>query len=210
MLSMKNSKKHLEYYEGLDTLPLEVFCKIINTGNYLLLKVDGKNANPEICLNIWGDLMLEYSKLDNSPKVKANFDKLTYVRQLENAYNTIKGMIRLLWMVTPNHPKHGHIAKQYIDDLKKMGYIVNVSNSLEYRASLVAADKKANSLVTYIQMKKNELEKDKVHDEEGIDYDDLMAFLMEHFNITGEVTVKRYLRCKQRIKAKYAKKQEKQ
>lgn len=188
------------YYNNCQSLPLQVFLEITNTGDYGLLKHRGiRWRNDKLALELWGDILIEYAELEGNMQLKNKFDKVVALRQLQNSYTTIKAMIRLLHYITPSHEVHGTLAQGTIDDLAKMGYVVDVSSSKAYAESLLKLDKKSNSLVTLIRMKQNELEGN--HDEHAVSFDEIFAMLQIHFHdIKENITVKRYIACKKVVK----------
>jgi hypothetical protein len=192
----------LPYYKSCSTLPLQRFIEIVATKNYNLLK-KGKSifTSDSLSLEVWSDILLEYSELDKNAEVANNWDKVIALRQLQNSYTTIKAMIRLLHIITPSDAKHGNTANQTIEELKLMGYNIDTTNSEKYAESLKKADNKSNSLVTLIRMKNNEIKGES--EESNIDFDQIIAMLQLHFHdIKETITVKRYIACKNLIKSR--------
>lgn len=199
---LKLLKKPSEYYNGCTEMPLVNFCKVINTGSYEWLQKKKGFREHEKELIIWGEIILEYGKLDNNNQIQDSFDKAKNVMELENSYNTIKAMIKMLMIVTPTHEKYGEKANEVVNMLAKMGYKIDLSNSDKYKESVLAANKRSNSLLTHIRMKKNALRGE--NDEKGINYDEIMAMLQTNFNVDESLTVARYLSMKKIIEKKYA------
>ena len=183
-------------------MPLKIFLDVIEFGNYGLLRKSGRlHKNDKFALNIWGDILLEFSELDGNMTIKNNFDRIISIRLLQNSYTTIKAMIRLLYYATPHDPKHQESCLNTIEDLRKMGYIVDIADADSYFKSLLVIDKRCNSLITIIRMKQNELNGE--HEEQDVSIDALLAMLQLHFHdIKEDITVKKYLACKKIIKAR--------
>lgn len=167
--------------------------QVINTGDYRYLykaRIYKLLAPDPSLVFTWGDILLEYGKLDHTSSIQDAFEKDKYIKQLENAYTTIKAMIRKLMFV---------VDKRTILDLHALGYIIDTTDSREYAKSLSAADKKSNSLVTRIRMLKNELKGD--HSETGVSFDSLMAMLNSQLqiNVPENISVARYCEYKKII-----------
>lgn len=193
-ISKKLSQSLSKYYTSCQALPLKVFCDIVNSHNYRKLKRFGLFTNSEYELEIWSELLIEYSELEGDATAKDRIDKVKYLNELKNTYTVLKAMIRFCWICAPGqHGKH----EQVIKDLKKMGYKIDCSSSKKYRDSLLLADRRVNALVTMIRMKTNELE-DK-GDESNINYDDLMALIQAYYNVGDNITVARYISMKKSI-----------
>lgn len=198
---MSKSKNHSIYYNNCSELPLKIFCEIINSRKFNLLRKDEKND--KYCIELWAEIMLEYGEIDDNYSVQNNFGKQTQLTSLQNSFVTLKAMIRFLWYVSPSNKKYGAKASNIIDDFKKMGYSIDQSNSQKYAESLLLVDRRINALNTRIKMLENELaSKD---EEEGISFDQLMAMLsMEFSYLKEDISVKRYVECKKIIKKKNA------
>ena len=160
--------------------------------------------NDEEALLVWGDLILEYASLSGDMEVSESFEKSKDVLTMKNSYMVIKAMIKMLMLVTPDHPKHGEYAEAVLIDLRKMGYKIDTSNSDKYAESLNLANRRVNSIITQIRMKENEIKGDA--SESNIDFDQIISMLQLDFNNVDEnMSVKRYISMREIIKKKYAK-----
>ncbi len=148
----------------------------------------------------WGDIMIEYAKIDGNMEVIGSFESDKHIKQLYNSYTVIKAMIRILWCVSPSNKKYGKLALSTISDLEKLGYKVDTSNSTQYRESLLRADKRANNIITQIRIK----QKKYISDEEvNITFDALIAGLSAglKFSVPDNITVSRYCELKKIVKS---------
>lgn len=188
-------QKHSRYYLNCSELPLKIFCEVANTSDYsLLIKRKGyRDESKEV--ELWSNIILEYSQLEGDNTANDRLEKITTLNELKNAYTVIKAMIRYLWMQTPWDSDE---ALQIYNDMDKMGYKIDLHSQDAYIKSLKAADNKSNQLVTLIRMKANELE-DKEESKDNISFDDIMALLQAHFTVTDDVTVSRYISMKKSI-----------
>lgn len=197
-----NFYKLSRYYSKAEELPLKTFLQIISEGNYGLLKRTGKpKKNDRYALELWSEILLEFAELDGNMEVKNKFDKIVALRQVQNSYTTIKAMIRLLYVVSPSDDKHGTTAANTIRELELMGYKIDTTSTAKYKESLLKADHKANSLITIMRMKQNELSGE--HDENDVNFEEIIAMLQMHFHdIKDDITLKKYLACKKVIKSR--------
>lgn len=188
-------QKHSKYYLNCSELPLKIFCEVANTSDYsLLIKRKGyRDESKEV--ELWSNIILEYSQLEGDGTANDRLEKITTLNELKNAYTVIKAMIRYLWMQTPWDSDE---ALQIYNDMDKMGYSIDLSSLDNYVKSLKAADNKSNQLVTLIRMKANELE-DKEESKDNISFDDIMALLQAHFTVSDDITVSRYISMKKSI-----------
>ncbi len=215
-------KPRYPVYRDCSELPFRNFIKVLETKDYKYLyarpakilefnrfynDLDPEKDSYELGV-LFGDIMLEYGHLDQNLGVGAQFEDQKILIQLENAYTVLKAMIRLLMLVTPDSqdPEYAKIATQYIEDLRKLGYIIDVTNSKAYEKSLYQADKRSNALVTKIRMKKNEIKSltpDAEDGEREISFDRIVAQLSAalQFNIDeNNLTVSRYCELRKVLK----------
>jgi arylamine N-acetyltransferase len=173
-----------------------VFCEVNNTSDYsLLIKRKGlRDKAKEI--EIWSNIILEYSQLEGDSTANDRLEKITTLNELKNAYTVIKAMLRYLWMQTPWNSDE---ALKVYNDLDKMGYSIDLTNQSKYIQSLKAADHKSNQLVTLIRMKANELEVNEDEKGNDVSFDDIMALLQAHFTVSDNITVSRYISMKKQI-----------
>lgn len=167
------------------------------TGDLTNLRKDGKwEPITQEIIDLWGEVQLEFAELDNNTEILNKFETDKEIKQLQTAYNVIKAMIKRLQLVTPPDPT----SVQYVNDLQKMGYHIDCANSAMYKFSLERADKKSNSIVTQIEMKKNTLEGN--IEEKNISFDAIMAVLIAELRVPLEddITVARYCEYKKIIK----------
>lgn len=157
---------------------------------------------------IWNEILEQYAQEDNNNLIIDKISKQIYILQLQNAYTTVLSMIKLLSICTPSNSNKEmrELALEYVRELKLMGHVVSLKNSKEYGESLVRASKKNKALLTIINKKKYELEerygKDPNEAEDNkpnIDFDELYIMVSSEFNLSEDLTVKRYLSAKKII-----------
>lgn len=194
----KDPVDQFQYYTTCTELPLKVFLHICMTGDLTNLRKDpGWDPVTQELKDLWGDLIIEYAHLNNDQEVLTKLEAEKEIAQLQAAYIVIKAMIRYLEILTPDKDKN---AAGYVSDLMKMGYHVDCSNSQNYKLSLERADKKSNSIITLIQMKKNSL-KGEV-EEKNLSFDAIMAVISAElqFIIPDNISVARYCEYKKVMK----------
>lgn len=174
---------------------MKIFCDVANTSDYsLLIKRKGyRDEYKEV--EIWSNIIIEYSQLEGDGTANDRLEKITTLNELKNAYTVIKAMIRYLFLQTPWDSDE---ALKIYNDMDKMGYKIDLSNVDNYVKSLKSADKKSNQLVTLIRMKSNELD-DKEEKSNNVSFDDIMALLQAHFTVNDDITVSRYVSMKKSI-----------
>lgn len=204
---------------------MQNFIQIMESGDFkYLFKVDNYDKVPSETVEtnkdlavLWGEIILEYGHLDQNLAVAAHFEDHKVLLQLENAYTVLKAMIRTLMFVSPgsNNPEWADLANNYIKDLRKLGYIIDITSSKAYKESLYAADRKSNQLVTRIKMKRNEIKNySEDPDQEGdprekVTFDQVITQLSAalQFNLSDNLTVSRYCEYRKTLKARNKKKQ---
>jgi cell fate (sporulation/competence/biofilm development) regulator YlbF (YheA/YmcA/DUF963 family) len=193
--------RHSKYYDTCKVLPLKIFCEIVNTNDYHLLALNKGFADPEKELEIWTNIIIEYSELEGDTTAKDRFEKVQTLNELKNSYTVIKAMIRFLWICPPDNEKYSKNVDSIIKDLIKMGYKIDTTNSEKYKKSIVAADQKANAIITFIRMKQNELQDNR--EEQDISFDELMAMIQSHYSVDDNLTVSRYISMKKSIMSRH-------
>lgn len=148
----------------------------------------------------WGKLLLEYAELDNNSDVLNRFELQKDILDLQNAYTVIKAMLKRLMIIPPDHKTHGQTSSHYINDLMKLGYRIDTDNRQAYQESILRADKKSNSIITQIQMKKNLLKGDV--EEKHVSFDSISAVISAElkFMIPEDISVAKYCEFKKIIK----------
>lgn len=196
--SKSKSAKYSAYYANCSELPLETFLHICMTGDLTNLRRDGEwEPLTQEHKDLWGDILMEYAELDNNQDILTKFETQKDIIQLQSAYNVINAMILWLQLVTPPEPT----SVQYVNDLQKMGYHVDCTNSELYKLSLERAAKKTGSILTMIAMKKNTLKGEQI-EEKNISFDAIMALISAElkFVIPEDISVARYCEYKKIMK----------
>lgn len=198
-------------YKGCKDLPLKNFLQVIATGDYkYLYKVKSyenfsriESTNLSI---LWNDIILEYAELDNNLEIHGSFENQKVIYQLENLYVVIKAMIRTLMFITPHTKpaRYGKTASKTIDDLSKLGYKIDTSSSAAYAASISAADKRANSIISQVNIRKAEMDADNEGDYEKISFEKTLSILNSSlgFQVPEDITVAMYCEYKKVITKK--------
>lgn len=197
--------KRYSLYSGCDELPLKNFLLIISTGDlkylYKRKKYKGFRVHKTIELSmIWGDIVIEYADIDKNHQITESFNDQKIIYQLENSFIVIKAMIRLLMFITPNSKNENHaaLAVKTIKDLRKLGYNINTSNSLEYAKSISNANKRSNSIISRIRIKKSEMRIESSSNDNPISFDQAISALNAalKFVVPDDITVARYCEYK--------------
>lgn len=166
--------------------------------NYDRLQVD----NTESLSMLWGDIVLEYGKLDNNFSIDNSFESQKIIYQLEASFVAIKAMIRILMFVTPRSkkPESAELATKTIKDLKKLGYIIDITDSKAYAKSISSADKRSNSIITQIKLRKSEMDYDE-DSSSPISFDTVISSLNSAlgFIVPEGITVARYCAYKKSL-----------
>lgn len=140
--------------------------------------------------------------MDSNQKVLNKFEIQKEILDLQNAYTVIRAMLTRLELVVPDDSKLGLTSRQYVADLMKLGYSINTHSSLEYKHSILNGFKRSNSILTLIQMKKNQLNEE--IEERYISFEELQATISAElkFLIPVDITVASYCEYKKILKRK--------
>lgn len=177
----------------IDTLPIKIFYKIVETGDLSLLKI--KEAE-----KVWNEIYEEFQKRDNNPVNNRIFRIQTDIEYLQTKYNLI-----LMCVDSLRFEK----SDELISILKVHGYTVNEK---EYMRSLDYVERNVSGIVHKIQLLKNQMPKvDSKKDQSTVDdvlaaYSAVLGFNIGNFN---EITCSEFLGWKKQVESKI-KQQEKQ
>lgn len=199
-------QRRLKVFKTCNELPLKNFLNVMSTGDFKYL-IKAKNHKHLTVLNtarlsmIWGDLVIEYGKIDNNMQISESFDSQKIIYQLEASYIAIKSMIRVLMFSTPQskNEQGAKAATESIHDLSKLGYKIDTSDSLAYAKSIQAADKRANSILNQINIRKSNI--DYSTDNTPISFDEVISSLNTalKFVVSDDITVARYCAYKKTL-----------
>ena len=148
---------------------------------------------------IWGDIIIEYGSLVNDNQIEESFNSQRVLKQLENSLVFVKSLIRILVFVSPDS-KNELYSKSAIDAIDKLNKLVtkppktNLS-SVEYAKSIKAADKRSNSILTRINILRNEILSNSGDSQEnGVSFDAIISSLSValKFSISDTITVSKY------------------
>lgn len=158
---------------------------------------------------MWGDLVLEYGEIDDNFSIQNSFEDQKLLYQLENSYVVIKSMVRILFFITPDSEgDYSDVASEHIKNLRLLGYNISLESSQEYKKSLYEADKRANSIITRIKLKRNEMKsEDDSKDSSPISFDHMITSLNTalKFSVDDNITVSRYCEYKKVLKSRNTK-----
>lgn len=202
-------QRFLKTYKDCSELPLKNFLKIVETGNlkYLYKSTDYSNLiSVKSLSDLWDSIVIEYADIEGASSLSEGFKLDIEIKQLQNLYNIVKAMLRLLILASPNNVNsdYAKLASKYIIDLKNLGYEIDLTNSDSYKKSIYRADKKANNIITRIRIKQKSL--DQINKESSTGekvsfekvYTNLVASL--NINISENITVKQYCEYKEIIR----------
>lgn len=205
-------QKRLRLFKNCNELPLKNFLNVMATGEfkYLYDVTDHgklKEVGSKSMSMLWGDIILEYGQLDRNMQIADSFDSQKIIYQLEASYITIKSMIRILMFVTPQtkNKRGRELAVETIDGLKKLGYKIDVSSSKFYASSIHSADKRCNSIITQIKIRKSEMNQGETQDNMPVSFDNIISSLNTalKFVVPDDITVARYCAYKKNLNEKY-------
>ena len=183
---------------SIDTLPVKVFYKIVETQNLNLLPRN--NHGKKELVSIWLKIYDEFQKRDSNELSKRIFRISVDIEYLHSKFNLIVMCIDSLKF---------DYNKDLINILKEHGYIINEKN---YAKSLESAERNAKGIFSKIELLKNQLPKEtKAKKESSIDdvlagYSTILGFNIGDFN---KITCSEYLGWKNQVEVKI-KNQEKQ
>lgn len=121
---------------------------IAMTGNLELLRISGNNTREELLL-CWEQIVSSNSKASGDYTYDSYFQLIKGYAQLLANYTVAKVTLWKLAFV---------IDYDSIQDVRKRGFKIDLNNTEAYAASLTAALRKVNNLVTRATMKRKELE----------------------------------------------------
>ena len=146
---------------------------------------------------LWGDIVLEYGTLSNDNKIDESFSSQKVLKQLENSLVFIKSLIGILIFVSPTSKNelYSKSAIDAIEKLGKLGYTITTISSLEYAKSIKSADQKSNSILTRINILRNEILSVNEEDKENrVSFDAIISSLSValKFSVSDDITVSKY------------------
>lgn len=183
----KNTLKHFlknELY-NYDTIPLKVFIAIANSGDYNKLVKRG-SYDSDSCFDQWEKLLLIHNQRNNSLSFSNYITLYKSQVYLTQKFNYIKACLLRL-SIKP--------CKKVIELLKDEGYKIKTTSIVEYKASLDAAAKKSDNILTKIESKNKELIRvTKSSDSKPTDFYDLLANLSFQlkFQVDKNITLAEY------------------
>lgn len=183
---------------SIDTLPVKVFYKIVETQNLNLLPKNSHSKKELV--TIWLKIYDEFQNRDNNELSKRIFRISVDIEYLHSKFNLIVMCIDSLKF---------DYNKELINILKEHGYHINEKG---YAKSLESAERNAKGIFAKIELLKNQLPKEtKAKKESSIDdvlagYSTILGFNIGDFN---KITCSEYLGWKNQVEVKI-KNQEKQ
>lgn len=197
--------KALRTYKSCNDLPLRNFLLVTSSGDYKFLYkwsdfiwFDVPESHD--LSNLWSDLILEYGRLDNNLQIDESFQNQKILNQYENSFVFVKALIRILTLVSPDSENENYsgAANDAIKTLDKLGYKIDVSSTKNYAKSITAADKRANSIITRINILRNEISGNQSGENESASFDGIMSALSAalKFRVSEQITVARYCEYK--------------
>ena len=183
-------------YRTCDTLPAKNFFKIIEKGdyNYLLKYPILRRLVFADLSEIWEKINHEFSKLDNNSESAGKFNSYKEIHQLIATYEIVNAEIFYLQF---------KYKKEYIDDLKMLGYDVKIKNNCIDLASLKECTQMARAIINDIEELKKEIEPSKDKSETKNVFENIIAWLVEGFGqVNEQMTVSQYIALKNRLNKK--------
>lgn len=149
-------------YDSLDILPIKLYYKISDTGNLKLLT--DKEIEEETLNTIWDELVIGFDLLN-----KSNNSKKIFI--LNKEINSLEAIHKAVLMACES------LSFEYdqylIDIIKKYGFSFNDNSTEDYHNSIEKTIREAKSLVTKVNMLKNQLPK--TEEGEKVSLDEVMA-----------------------------------
>lgn len=195
MIFEKKKKQEI----SIDTLPIKLFYKIVETGDVSLFP-ENNYTNDEL-LVIWNGIYDEFQKRDNNELSKRIFRISLDIEYLTVKYNLITMCIDSLRF---------DYNEELESILKSHGYLINKE---QYIKSLDNAERNAKGIFSKIELLKNQLPKQEKNKKDNATIDDVLAgySTILGFNIGdfNKITCSEYLGWKKQVETKI-KQQEKQ
>jgi hypothetical protein len=190
----KDSSKELEKsgkdFYIYDDIPLKLYIELAASGEYKKLIKSGSATNDE-CAQAWENIMVKNGKVTGNLDYLNYFETYKQFQLLVSKYHMLKAILMKL-----AYPAFFGFDKVKIQYMISEGYRIKLNTIEAYVASVQAADKRVNSLVTKILTKKAQLEnmfKDKGKEEEPQGFYEIIAYLIaEGFNINNDITLATY------------------
>jgi hypothetical protein len=136
-------------FETYDTITLRKYCNVSQLGAYEELVLSGK-AGVEEQLEAWEAIVERNDKENESFAYSGYRSLLKGYAEILIKHSRLKLM--LIRLSVDYHPA-------YVEALNKMGYKINVGSNAGYSEDLTRNIKRTDSLITKIQMKRNEIER---------------------------------------------------
>ena len=184
MTSLPTIGKFFNYND----IPLKVFLKVIETGNFKLVLKSGY-ATDSLCLEQWEKIVLENNKARGRNDYGQFLKTFQAYNRLLAEFNAAKSTLLILCYV---------LDYEKIKYVRSKGYKIDLTNSTTYANSLAAAIRKSDSLMTKLTMKKNELvalgQEGKDAKGKAPSFDSIMAALSVELGqtFTDDLTLARY------------------
>lgn len=182
--------KFLDY----ETIKLRTYIDITINLDYKRLILKG-NATEEQCIEAWESIVKKNNEQNGSFEYQTYFNNVETVAELLAEYNIVKGMLFIL---------RYEIDYTYIEELKEFGYKISTQPKL-YEASLQAAERKSDNIITKIGIKKSEIMEMLEASGPDASFDNLMATLSAslEYEVNDDITLARFNEYRKIIKKKY-------
>ncbi len=197
-MSLSDSSGNFYNYR---TLPLRTYFEIVESGNYRLVNPRGKGT-VEQCMDAWESIIKTYSQESNTSEYYAWFRSMRNYWKLYAKHAVLAASIMLLKI---------RVDKKVVEDVRKMGYTIDTTNSASYKRSLEVLEPKIRTLHSQLKIRHNELAAMEVAKEQELketdgksSFDSVIALLSlsSGFNIPEDITLSRYMEMVKAVKAK--------
>ena len=190
---MQESGKCYSY----DNIPLRNYMAIATTGDVSLLVVSG-NLQREFLLLRWEEIVRINSQAAGDFTYDSYFQLLKAYAQLIANYTIAKLSLWKLAFV---------VDMDYVQDLRKRGFKINVDSTALYAESITANLHKVDNLITRANMKRGELER--FAKEEGgrrVSFEEVIANISVAlgFEVHNDITLARFNEYRSIIRKKIA------
>lgn len=179
-------------YNSLDTLPVKVFYKIVETGDLTLLNPTAETTSEQL-QDFWDNLYQDFQSKDNNQLSKKIFRISVEIEALAVKYNLVGMCVNALRF---------DYDEELIKILKQLGYKVTKEN---YLNDLEKAEKYSEGILMNIEQLKQQLPKDKGTENTTSIYDILASFCSSlGFNIGdfNKITCSEYFAYKRQVLTK--------
>jgi len=180
---------------GYDDILLKLYLDIATNGGFERLVVSGR-PTLEQCVTQWEEIVRRNSEENQSLQYQSYFSLVQAYTVLLAQHTTIK----LLLMRSSLSGSKTEGFRETILELKKRGYVLDVSSNEKYAESIALCMNRSNAMVTKINMKQSEikeqLKRSEANSKGGDGFTDLLANLEEalggHRNLPEDITLAKY------------------